>query len=340
MKQQMSNAAASLATRPTGGGSGPRVSRQRTLSGAPGFLQFVNTRCPMMIGRLFPIAAFTAAFTAGTEAPAQSEAEVTAALAEMRPGRDLDARLDALRRIATSLDPRIPAACLPLLNSDGESIRRNAARAIGSRWHQIPETQIASYRNALKVNLNNADPSIDNMTRRALGLLDRSYAGDMFSRSRSKRWVVYERRGKPCLIDTRNGTEELLGAGADPLFLPALGNEPVKGSCLWHPSQDMVALQMLLARRPRIVWIWRHPGGLRPISPKEVIAALKPSQEIVQEGSWLAVDFKSWNGAALDLSVEYTRRQGEDITERTAVVRWDPRTDTLSRISDAPTPHE
>lgn len=34
----------------------------------------------------------------------------------------------------------------------------------------------------------------------------------VFSRSPSKRWVIDERHGKPCLIDTRTSTEEWLGA--------------------------------------------------------------------------------------------------------------------------------
>ncbi len=275
-------------------------------------------------------------FAASHELRAQDKATITAALKELQPGHTLDAQLDALRSIATSLDPRIPAACLPLLDSGGGSITRNAARAIGSRWHQIPDKQVATYRGALKANLKSADPSIVNMTGRALGLLDRSYAGDMFGRSSSKRWVIYERRGKPCLIDTQDGTEELLGAGAEIFFLPALGNSPLKGSCIWHPKQDMVALQMLVFRRPKIVWVWRHRGGLCPILPKELIEVLKAAHGEVTEASYFSADIKSWAGAALDIAVEYTLRRGENVTDRAAVVRWDSKTNKLSVVSDQP----
>ena len=52
---------------------------------------------------------------------------------------DPDTRIAALRELLTSLDSRIPEAMFPLLSDEGNSIRRLAARAIGSRWWQIPK---------------------------------------------------------------------------------------------------------------------------------------------------------------------------------------------------------
>lgn len=47
---------------------------------------------------------------------------------------DLMTRYAAMDKLQTSLDPRLPDACLAVLEKDGSSIRRRAARAIGSRW--------------------------------------------------------------------------------------------------------------------------------------------------------------------------------------------------------------
>jgi len=58
-----------------------------------------------------------------------------------------------LRQLLTSLDSRIPEAMLSLLSDEGNSIRRLAARAIGSRWWQIPKEKTESYLNALQHNL-------------------------------------------------------------------------------------------------------------------------------------------------------------------------------------------
>jgi len=51
---------------------------------------------------------------------------------------DAEVRIEAVRQLQTFLDSRIPDAMLPVLSDEGNSIRRLAARAIGSRWWQIP----------------------------------------------------------------------------------------------------------------------------------------------------------------------------------------------------------
>jgi hypothetical protein len=81
---------------------------------------------------------------------------------------------EAIYTIAKSLDPRIPAACLPMLQSSYTAVQRNAARAIGSRWWQIPQDQLSTCVQALKMNLRSKDEQLVNMTRRAIGLLSKA----------------------------------------------------------------------------------------------------------------------------------------------------------------------
>src|SRR5207244_3842797 len=85
--------------------------------------------------------------------------------------KDADVRIAALRELLTSLDSRMPEAMLPLLSDEGNSIRRLAARAIGSRWWQIPKEKAESYVNALEHNLRSEVDFEDekNMTERAIG---------------------------------------------------------------------------------------------------------------------------------------------------------------------------
>src|SRR5438552_7411540 len=97
-------------------------------------------------------------------AASQSDAEPQDAFLTQLKSPEPDVRIAALRELQTSLDPRIPDAMLPLLADEGNSIRRLAARAIGSRWWQIPKKS------------------------------------DMFAASSNGRWIVYERRALPCLI--------------------------------------------------------------------------------------------------------------------------------------------
>ena len=126
----------------------------------------------------------------------QTDSSVDADLAGLK-SPDPQVRIDALRSLQTSLDPRIPDAMLPLLADEGESIRRLAARAVGSRWWQIPQKRNPRFLDAL-VALQKAEDKdsygVKNMTERALGLLRRDYRSKMFARSKNKRWVIYERR--------------------------------------------------------------------------------------------------------------------------------------------------
>ncbi len=262
----------------------------------------------------------------------QDTAQVSAALEKLKPGVEAEEQLEALQSIATSLDPRIPAACLPMLHSPGASVQRNAARAIGSRWWQIPPKEVSTYVEALKAHQRSEYDQLANMARRGIGLLERNYTGDMFSRSKSKDWVIYERHGKPCLIDTHNHTEELLGPEAPATFMPAYGNTDLARDCHWHPKKEMVALAMLDGRHTSELWIWRQPGGIVQLDPAQVYKVLQPAG--TEFGIVFFSEFKEWHSSALDFEVQYTVKKGDDSIDRRAMVRWDAKTSQLQVLSD------
>jgi hypothetical protein len=214
---------------------------------------------------------------------------------------------------------------LALLSDEGNSIRRLAARAIGSRWWQIPKDKSESYVNALEHNLR---PEIDfddekNMAERGIGLLTRRYDSKMFSRSPNGRWVIYERRGFPCLIDTTTYTEELLGwlpvYNRDLEMPPWIfgGNSPIEqDEALWHPTKEAVALSVSISRRATSVWIWQHKYGVQKLNRSELIKLLHPKGKI-GEPNPITAEMKEWKGDDLLVSVGWGL---ED--EGSATVAW------------------
>ena len=240
--------------------------------------------------------------------------------------KDADVRIAALRELLTSLDSRMPEAMLPLLSDEGNSIRRLAARAIGSRWWQIPKEKAESYVNSLEHNLRSEIDYGDekNMAERAIGLLTRRYDSKMFSRSPNGRWVLYERRGFPCLIDTTTYTEELVGwapvynrnSEMPPWFFG--GNSPIgQDETLWHPTREAVALSVSVSRRATSVWIWEHKHGVQKLNRSELIKLLQPKGKI-DEPNPLTVEIKEWNGDDLFVSVGW----GFEPVIGKAVVAW------------------
>jgi hypothetical protein len=233
-----------------------------------------------------------------------------------------EARIAALRELQTSLDPRVPDAMLSLLSDEGNSIRRLAARAIGSRWWQISKEKIPEFVEALRRNEKSEFEDETNMVARAIGLLTRDYKSKMFAHSSNGRWIVYERRGLPCLIDTSTDTEELLGSPRDEsttsegMLLPALGNEPLGNAVVWHPTKEAVAFSVLKSRRSVMVWIWEHRFGLQKLQPAMLIKMLK-LKEPVDEPNPFTAQIKEWKNNELHVSV------GWDRDEQSAVVAWD-----------------
>jgi hypothetical protein len=249
---------------------------------------------------------------------------IDALLAQLK-NPEPDARIAALRDLQTSLDPRIPDAMLPLLFDEGNSIRRLAARAIGSRWWQISKEKVPQFVEALRHNEKSEFEDERNMVARAIGLLTRDYTSNMFARSDNKRWVVYERYGLPCLIDTQTDTEELLGWPRDRRdewtiedFLPASGNQPLDKSVNWHPTKEAVAFGIHQTRRALTAWIWQHRFGLRKLGRSELIKLLHPKGAI-DEPNPITADVKEWKDDELHVSVSWGR-YGK---EQSAMVAWD-----------------
>jgi hypothetical protein len=253
--------------------------------------------------------------------------------------KDADVRIDALRQLQTSLDSRIPDAMLALLSDEGNSIRRLAARAIGSRWWQIPKEKTESYVKALQSNLK-AEVDFEDethMAERGIGLLTRRYDSKMFSRSPNGRWILYERRGFPCLIDTTTYTEELVGwspvynhdSEMPPWFFG--GNTPIgQEEALWHPTKEAVALSVSISRRATSVWIWEHKHGVQKLNRSELIKLLHPKGKI-DEPNPITAEFKEWKGDDLLVSVEWGL---ED--EGGATVAWNLANHGLRVVSREP----
>ena len=240
--------------------------------------------------------------------------------------KDPDVRVEAVRQLLTSLDSRIPEAMLSLLTDEGNSVRRLAARAIGSRWWQIPKDKIDTYVQSLQGNLKAEQDFEDekNMAERATGLLTQKYDSKMFSRSPNGRWVIYERYSFPCLIDTTTYTEELIGWSAgskgDSGMLPWWygGNSPVDpDQARWHPGKEAVALSVGISRRATSVWVWEHQHGVEKLDPSKLIKLLHPKGK-TDEPNPLTAEMKGWKGDDLFVSVSW----GTEPTIGKAEVAW------------------
>jgi len=268
---------------------------------------------------------------------AQDEAGVTRLLTQLQ-SQNIETRQTAMFELQTSLDPRIPDACLTVLNLEGDSIRRLAARAIGSRWHQIPKERVPAFTAALKAQLKSGHDGLANMARRGIALLDRNYGDPMLSRSRSKRWVVYERFGLPCVIDTKNSSEELLGFGSEAKMSCAWGNRELAPTTQWHPKKDMVALEIIEGRKLSTVWLWIHGKGLRQLTWKEMAKALGHQEEEIAASAGFFTEIAGWKGDNLDFSLTFTVKKGDNFVDHEAKLRWSSATDKLSVVSDKVTP--
>lgn len=264
---------------------------------------------------------------------AQEPADVTKLLQQLQSA-DIGVRHQAMFDLQTSLDPRIPEACLPLLPLEGESTRRLAARAIGSRWHQIPAERIPAFVAALKPHLQSGHDGLANMARRGIALLQRDFKSPMLSRSPSKRWVIYERRGLPCLIDTTTMTEELLGYPSELKMSIALGNLEFGSSVQWHARKDLVAMEMIQFRKVTLLWFWQHGQGLRQLTMAELCRAVGHPENAVLGAAGFFTQIVGWKGDNLEFTLLYSLAKGDDIIDHEAKLHWHSATDQLRVISD------
>jgi hypothetical protein len=180
-------------------------------------------------------------------------------------------RRAAVEAIQTLDDPRIPAACLPLLSDPGLSIRRLAARAIGSRFYEISDADRPRYLAALQTCLENrihqpatgTYPGVDDITlmcQRAIGLLSRRYNSSPFSVSPNGKWVLYERRRLPVIANINDQQHHLLapldpnGDGPDEGYYPEEYHANVPQTNLLKTVETNLTADQLFAPH------WRSDG--------------------------------------------------------------------------------
>lgn len=198
-----------------------------------------------------------ALFVQADEKPAKAIAELSSP--------DVKVRRKAIETIQTLDDPAIPPACLPLLKDEGFSIRRQAARAIGSRFADIPKDQRKPYVDALKSCAKEGPENVTLICQRAIGLLTENYKFPSFSVSPTKKWVLYERRRLPVIAPVKSGSHTLISPlaidfnGKPDLLKMMVTNESAEELFhpQWHPSGDALAFTMQLQRRfytPVCVW--------------------------------------------------------------------------------------
>lgn len=264
---------------------------------------------------------------------AQDAAEVTKLLKQLQ-SQDIETRQLAMFELQTSLDPRIPDACLPALSLEGDSIRRLAARAIGSRWHQIPKDRVAEFTAALRPHLKSEHDGLVNMARRGIALLNRDFKDPMLSRSKSKRWVIYERYGLPCLIDTSTMTEELLGPSGEAKMACAWGNTELAPTVKWNSKKDMVAIEIIEHRKFSTLWTWVHLKGVRKFAYEELVKVLGYKEDTIAGNAGLFTDASAWTGDNLDFDLFFSVLKGDDQVEHRAKLRWNSAADKLSLVSD------
>ncbi|MCB1097098.1 MAG: HEAT repeat domain-containing protein [Verrucomicrobiae bacterium] len=267
------------------------------------------------------------------------EEDIKASLKQLRDP-DVEVRIEALRSVMTSLDPQLPEAILPLLDDEGNSTRRLAARAIGSRWWQIAEKRIPSFVEALEKHKGSRFEDERNMVLRALGLLKKDYTSAMFARSADRRWVIYERRGLPCLIDTKTQTEELIGwtPDQDGQMPAAWGNARLTDSVVWHPKRNWVVLDILLGRKAGSVWVWREEGGLLQCSPATFAKALNQPEETIFYGAGFFPSIQGWKGENVLINVSYSTETQGNFVDHEASFAWHVGTNSLKVTSRTSSP--
>lgn len=284
------------------------------------------------------------AVTAFAQGPAADPAN-DAALARLSDA-DMNVRIEALRELQTTLDPRLPEALLPLLADAGDSIRRLAARGAGSRWHQIPDERTAAYLAALRplANAREAHPDAANMADRAIGLLSRRYDGPMFAASPDGKWVVYERYGLPCLLDRERTSEELLGwEGGERLgwFGPAWSNGEVASAALWDPRSRAVALEAILSRKVASLWFWIADGSREVrLDPDDLGSRFLPPGSALHFAGGFWAEPRRWFGDEFQFVLTFVsvRPGSDDFIDHEVFAGWNLTTGAVREVPPSERP--
>jgi len=250
---------------------------------------------------------------------------------------DITTRRAAVEAIQTLDDPAIPAACLPLLKDEGLSIRRQAARAIGSRFFDVPKDQRKTYLEALQKCAAEGPEDNTLICQRAIGLHTENYAFHFFSVGPKKKWVLFERRKLPVITLAKNGSHELLSPvwpGEDELLKLAVTNSPADElfSPHWHSSGEAVAFTMILQRRffhPIFIW---HSGtaDLKVLEPRSLKSLLPPRYP-----NWgTTSDFVKWDGTKAIIRIyDYAdENTGNPINDPGVFISYDFRTNELAKV--------
>lgn len=216
---------------------------------------------------------------------------------------DIGERRAAVEAIQTLSDPRIPPACLPLLHDSGLSIRRQAARAIGSRFSEIPADQRGAYVKALKACASEGPEDVTLICQRGIGLLTQDYRAPSFSVGPHKKWVLYERHKLPVIAPAKgDGVHLLLSPyrmdqeGRPDLLKLEITNAPAAElfSPHWHPGGEAVAFTPVTQRRfyqPVCIWSAGEEKVtvLDPVTMKKLLPARYPAWGTTSE-------FIRWDG--------------------------------------------
>lgn len=259
---------------------------------------------------------------------------------------DMEVRIEALRELQTSLDPRLPEVLLPLLSDQGDSIRRLAARGVGSRWHQIPEARSAAHLAALRP-LSGArenHPEVANMADRAIGLLTRRFDGAMFSVSPDSKWVVYERFGLPCLLDRERDNEELFGwEGGERIgwFAPAWSNGETASAAIWEPKSRAVALDMILSRKVASLWFWIAEGSRQVrLDPERLVEPFVPVKTQIQFSAGIFMTPRRWFGDEFQFELYFATQdpQSQEFVDHEVTAGWNLRTGAIREVPEGERP--
>ena len=253
---------------------------------------------------------------------------------------DITIRRAAVEAIQTLDDPTIPAACLPLLKDEGLSIRRQAARAIGSRFSDVPVDQRKTYIEALKKCAAAGPEDNTLICQRAIGLLTGNFAFPSFSVGPKKKWVLYERRKLPVIAPVKGGQHLLLSPvwkdwnDKNDLLKMAVTNESAEElfSPEWHPGGEAVAFTMKLQRKffhPICIWVAgeNEVKILEPRSLKPLLPARYPAWGTTS-------DFVKWDGNKAIIRI-YDCDDGihnEPPNDPGAFISYDIRTKALARV--------